>query len=192
MEIYGIYQSFVLIFATAYGVSNIGGRNLFTALAIGGGVWLVLFILQGVGLYTMAKKRDMKNKWLAFVPFASVWYMGKLAGTCDVFGRKMKRSGLYVMLAQIIATLVCAAAIAVEILLFTKYKGNMVPKDNGWEWTNMWGAAGYVLNFYYISDYIISIVQLIYQVLLFILLMGLYKKYYTRGYMLLSLSLIHI
>ena len=38
MEIYGIYQSFVLIFATAYGVSNIGGRNLFTALAIGGGV----------------------------------------------------------------------------------------------------------------------------------------------------------
>ena len=123
MEIYGIYQSFVLIFATAYGVSNIGGRNLFTALAIGGGVWLVLFILQGVGLYTMAKKRDMKNKWLAFVPFASVWYMGKLAGTCDVFGRKMKRSGLYVMLAQIIATLVCAAAIAVEILLFTKYKG---------------------------------------------------------------------
>ncbi|MFQ7077844.1 MAG: hypothetical protein ACLRSW_07850 [Christensenellaceae bacterium] len=50
MEIYGIYQSFVLIFATAYGVSNIGGRNLFTALAIGGGVWLVLFILQGVGL----------------------------------------------------------------------------------------------------------------------------------------------
>ena len=72
MEIYGIYQSFVLIFATAYGVSNIGGRNLFTALAIGGGVWLVLFILQGVGLYTMAKKRDMKNKWLAFVPFASV------------------------------------------------------------------------------------------------------------------------
>lgn len=48
------------------------------------------------------------------------------------------------------------------------------------------GAAGYVLNFYYISDYIISIVQLIYQVLLFILLMGLYKKYYTRGYMLLS------
>ncbi|MFQ7077845.1 MAG: hypothetical protein ACLRSW_07855 [Christensenellaceae bacterium] len=98
----------------------------------------------------------------------------------------MKRPGLTSCLPRLYATLVCAAAIAAEILLFTKYMGNMVPKDNGWEWTNMWGAAGYVLNFYYISDYIISIVQLIYQVLLFILLMGLYKKYYARGYMLLS------
>ena len=51
MEIYGIYQSFVLIFATAYGVSNIGGRNLFTALAIGGGV------LQAILEYSGALRR---------------------------------------------------------------------------------------------------------------------------------------
>ncbi|MFR1983494.1 MAG: hypothetical protein ACLS4Z_06995 [Christensenellaceae bacterium] len=44
MEIYGIYQSFVLIFATAYGVSNIGGRNLFTALAMAAAYgWFCLF-----------------------------------------------------------------------------------------------------------------------------------------------------
>ena len=67
---------------------------LFTALGIGGGIRLVLFVLQGFGLYAMAKKREMKNKWLAFVPLASVWYMGKLAGACDGFGKKMKRPGL--------------------------------------------------------------------------------------------------
>ena len=172
MEIFEIYQV-VLFFGLLFAKGAVSGRLLYGCVFIGLGIWLALFVLQGVGMYKMVKNRSLKNKWLAFVPFVNIWYMGKLAGTCDVFGRKMKRSGLYVMLAQIIATLVCAAAIAVEILLFTKYKGNMVPKDNGWEWTNMWGAAGYVLNFYYISDYIISIVQLIYQVLLFILLLSL-------------------
>ena len=85
MEIYTIYRGFVSIFATVRGLEQVDGKMLFTALGIGGGIWLVLFVLQGFGLYAMAKKREMKNKWLAFVPFASVWYMGKLRAraTCS-------------------------------------------------------------------------------------------------------------
>ncbi len=188
MEIYTIYRGFVSIFATVRGLEQVDGKMLFTALGIGGGIWLVLFVLQGFGLYAMAKKREMKNKWLAFVPFASVWYMGKLAGACDVFGKKMKRPGLYTMISQILTALVCAATITVEILLFTKYgtEEYKVIGEYGVQWSNLPTAGRYAFNFYVISDYILSIVQLVYLVLLFILLMGLYKKYYTRGYMLLS------
>lgn len=188
MEIYIIYRAFVSIFATVRGLEQVDGKMLFTALGIGGGIWLVLFVLQGFGLYAMAKKREMKNKWLVFVPFASVWYMGKLAGSCDVFGKKMKRPGLYTMISQVLTVLVCSAAIAVEILLFTKYgtEEYKVIGEYGVQWSNLPPAGRYAFNFYVISDYIISIVELVYLVLLFILLMGLYKKYYTRGYMLLS------
>lgn len=188
MEIYTIYRGFVSIFATVRGLEQVDGKMLFTALGIGGGIWLVLFVLQGFGLYAMAKKREMKNKWLAFVPFASVWYMGKLAGACDVFGKKMKRPGLYTMISQILTALVCAATITVEILLFTKYgtEEYKIIGEYGVQWSNLPTAGRYAFNFYVISDYILSIVQLVYLVLLFILLMGLYKKYYTRGYMLLS------
>ena len=56
MEIYIIYRAFVSIFATVRGLEQVDGKMLFTALGIGGGIWLVLFVLQGFGLYAMAKK----------------------------------------------------------------------------------------------------------------------------------------
>ena len=65
-------------------------------------LWLPFFILQSVGLYAMAKKRGFKKRALAFIPFANMLYMGKLAGNCNFFGRKMKRAGLYLMLAQLL------------------------------------------------------------------------------------------
>lgn len=185
MEIFEIYQIF-LIFGLSFG-GAITARLLYGSLLLAAGLWLILFVLRGIGLYTMAKKRSMKNKWLAFVPFASIYYMGKLVGTCSVFGGKMKRPGLYVMIAQLLASLVCAATIAAEILLFTKYADKMVPNESGSpRWPELTGFAMYMRNYYYYSDFVVSIVQLVYKVLLFILATGLYKKYTPKNYFLLS------
>lgn len=187
MEIFEIYEA-VLFFGILLSKDTVdNGRLFYGCLFIGLGIWLALFVLQGVGLYKMAKNRGMKNKWLAFMPFASVWYTGKLAGTCNVFGRKMKRAGLYTMLAQILAFLFCAAKVAAEIMLYTTYAGNMTPNESGNPtWTGLTGFAMYVHNYYYLSDIIVSIVQFVYTIMLFILLMELYKKYYARGYLLIS------
>lgn len=185
MEIYGIYQV-VLIFGVMLG-GTVSGRLLYGSLSMAAGIWLILFVLQGIGLCTMGKKRGVKNRWLAFVPFANVCYMGKLAGTCSLFGRKMKRPGLYVLISQILAALACGATIAAEIFLFTKCTGEMVPSDSGTpQWPGLTGFPMYVRNYYYYSDFIISIVQLAYTILLFILMTGLYKKYTARNYFLLS------
>ncbi len=187
MEIFQIYQSFVFIFGVSYGNGKITPGVLYGALMTGVGVWLLLFILQGVGMYTMAKNRNMSRRWLAFVPFANIYYMGKLAGACDVFGRKMKSPGLYAMLGQILSVLFCASTMAAEILLFTKYGDFMVVNDSGTtQWVGLTGFAQYAYNYYLVSEYLIYIFELIYMVLMFILLMGLYKKYYARGYFMLS------
>ena len=45
-------------------------------------VWLGLFILQGVGLFTMAKKVSKKRNWVVFFPFANLFYIGIMVGTC--------------------------------------------------------------------------------------------------------------
>lgn len=51
---------------------------------------------------------------------------------------------------------------------------------------NLSGFGLYVYNFYRFSDFFIGIFELIYIILLLILLMGLYKRYYAKGYLLLS------
>ena len=51
------------------------------------GVSLVLYILQGVGLYEMGKRLNLNNPWLSFVPFANVYALGRIAQ------RYIKRDG---------------------------------------------------------------------------------------------------
>lgn len=188
MEFYAIYvliSNFGVLFGSSEGdiAVDATARVLIVSLPIAAAVWLALFILQGVGLFTMAKKAGLKNKWLAFVPFADLILMGKLAGTCSIFGRKVKRSGLYAMLAALVSTLYFAAVIVAQILLFTIYRNDSVA---GSIWTNLTGFGNFVYNFYMISDLLGGIVELIYVILLFILLTGLYKKYYAKGYLILS------
>lgn len=161
--------------------------------AIGGFVlWLGLFILQGFGLYRMAKNRGIGNRFLAFVPFASIYYIGKLGGTCDLFGQKVKRAGLYAMLAQILTTTVCLLTIASQIYL---YEAGGAPQYDQWGapyWTGLTGFLSTVDKFYAISGYILSILQLVYQVLLLILLTGLYKKYYPKNYFFLGILVLFV
>lgn len=188
MEFYAIYiliSNFGVLFGSSEGdiAVDATARVLIVSLPIAAAVWLALFILQGVGLFTMAKKAGLKNKWLAFVPFADLILMGKLAGTCSIFGRKVKRSGLYAMLAALVSTLYFAAVIVAQILLFTIYRNDSVA---GSIWTNLTGFGNFVYNFYMISDLLGGIIELIYVILLFILLTGLYKKYYAKGYLILS------
>lgn len=192
MEFYSVFQvivSFGALFAgstTMEGAIDAYVRVMFVSLAVAAAVWLVLFILQGVGLAKMAKNAGVKHRWLAFVPFVDLLYMGRLVGSCDVFGRKMKKPGIYTMAASVVSTVFCLAAVAAEILLFTVYRGNMVPNSEGYTYWELTGFGLFVYNFYRLSDFFLIIFELIYMILLFILLTGLYKKYYAKGYMILS------
>ncbi|HQA08107.1 MAG TPA: hypothetical protein PLM20_08240 [Syntrophomonadaceae bacterium] len=55
-------------------------------LAVGGFILLflllglVFYILFSLGLYTMAKRRDLPNAWLAWIPFAQIYTMGEVIG----------------------------------------------------------------------------------------------------------------
>ena len=118
MEIYNLYQMGSLIFSA---FSNDYGLIFTCAIDFGLVSWLALFVLQGVGLFVMGKRREMKNKWLAFVPFVNIYYMGKLAGECGFFGHKMKNAGLYAMIAQMLGTLFTCTYILAECYLYLKH-----------------------------------------------------------------------
>ena len=43
-------------------------------------VSLALFVLKGVAIYTMAKRRSFDKLWMAFVPFLNFILLGKIIG----------------------------------------------------------------------------------------------------------------
>ena len=157
---------------------------------VGTGIWLILFILQGIGLYMMAKRRGIKKRALAFVPFANLWYMGKLAGECRVFGRKVKRVGLYAMLAQIALTILMGLYLAAELYLFMK--GEPIWHEDYYPVWDFNGFAGKVETFYKYGDLFIAIFELAYAILMIVLLNGLFKQYAPRKYMVLSILFVFL
>ena len=180
MEIFNLYSGTKLAYSMI-------GANIpevfYYALAVAFAVWLGLFILQGFGLYAMAKRRGMKDKWKAFVPFVNIHYIGKLSGDCYFFRQRIKRAGLYAMLAQIVVTVLCALVVVSEIYLYSTCG---LPKFDEWNmpyWTGLQGFSLTMSKLYDVSGYLLSIFQLVYEILMLVLLLGLYKKYNPKNYM---------
>lgn len=189
MELYNLYQSILYSFVIFNRYGGTTEKTLIGSAVIAVLIWGALFVLQGVGLSTMAKNRGMKNRYLAFIPFANLWYLGKLAGDCDIFGHRMKNPGVYAMIAQIATTALCVAMAICEGLLFTVYASNItIDSTTGMMvWTNLTGTAKAMENFYSNwGDFLCSIVGLVYEILIFLIMISLLKKYYAKNYMMLS------
>ena len=109
MEFFGlinVVQFFLEYFSFGSSFSSLEERVNYVintqtiSLYVAAGLYVVCLVFGGIGMTVMAKKVGMKHSWLAFLPFANTWYAGKLAGETQLFGRKMKRVGLYAALAE--------------------------------------------------------------------------------------------
>ena len=190
MIIYNFYQTWASV---CRGIGSDSLEMLIAGLAIASVIWLALFILQSVGLYTMAKKANLNNRWMAFVPFVNYIYIGKIVGNCTVFGRKVKRLGLYTMLAAILSVLLCVSTIASEFYLYSVAGRPILEETTDIPfWTGLTGTALGVFKYYDLSSYINSIAILCFEILLFMLFTDLYKKYYAKNYFLLSVLVLFV
>ena len=193
MEIYNFYQA-AMITAGFLTDNYVNAFIVSDAIAIG--LWLAFFILQGFGIYAMAKRVGLKKKSLAFVPFVNIWYIGKLAGECNFFGQRMKRAGVYAMIAQILATALCILSISSEQYLFAihKMRGlDFALTDMGYSWDrSLVGFDLYVLKFYEISGYLLPIFQLFFEIFIVVLMMALCKKYAPKNYMMLGILVLFV
>ena len=182
-----LYQLFDISTSVVAFFGGVGWKGMLGGAIGGVAIWLTLFILQGFGLSAMAKKRGLKKRWLAFIPFANIWYIGKIAGECNVFGQRMKRGGLYTMLAQIFTTVLCGLTIAVQVYLLVVEGAPEYDQFGFPFWINLTGFSAVAYKFYGISQYILPIFQLVYEVFMLILLIALYKRYAHRNYFILSM-----
>lgn len=169
---------------------SIGAKNvefvLITSAIIGVVLWIGMFVLQGFGLLAMAKKQNLEKCWMAFVPFANILYMGKIAGDCKIFGQKVKNIGVFAMIAQILATLATVAFIAAEMYLYLEVGNPQVDAMGMPYWTGLTGFDGVASSVYDYGIYFLSIIQLVCGILLYIMVAEICKRYAYKSHFILS------
>lgn len=187
MQIYEFYTSLQWVLGTAPIAYFKSMQSLLLASLIGAVIlWLPLYILYSIGLYKMAKGQNLKKKWMAFFPFVNTYYMGKIAGETNFFGKRMKNAGLYAMITEIVATTISFALIAGQIYLHFAWSGNRVVMDGSYYWDGLTGFPYVISVFIDYSDFIILIIRLVYQIFTLILMLSLVRKYAPSKYFLLS------
>ncbi len=81
--------------------------------------WLVGYLFQGMGAYTLAKKQNLPSPFLAWIPYARTYLFGELAGVIPVGKRKMRSPGLWLLfLPMVLSVLLVGVVIAYMVSLF--------------------------------------------------------------------------
>lgn len=78
---------------------------------------LAVYVFTALALYTMAKRRGIKNPWLAWIPFANAWLLGCVSDQYRAVARGETKYRRRVLLWTEIMTSVTAAL--VTVLCFT-------------------------------------------------------------------------
>lgn len=192
MIIYRWYNVFLMIYGTFYGYENLHENTKVISWAIATAVlvWVVLEFFLSFGLYRMGKKRKIGKYFMAFIPLVNMLYAGKLAGDGEFFGQKMKHIGVFVMVTRTLLFLVGAFTIFVETSLYMNYVPTVMNntliflKTNGSEPTGK--LARFFIGYDNISTMLLSILELAYTVLLFILASSLFRQYAPSSSMFLA------
>ncbi len=164
---------------------------LYISLGVAGGLALICLVFQGIGLQRMAKSVGAKHAWMGYIPFLNTYYAGKLGGETNFFGQKMKRAGLYAMLAELVYVGMNIFSLVINlILLKPEYYAEKVAEDGSkyvefvvdqvptqWRWMT---DASYWCD---ILTYLLFIVMAVFFIITYL---ALFRKFYMRNAMIMT------
>lgn len=88
------------------------------------GLGVIVYVLQALALYTIAKRRGIKKPWMAWIPLVNVWILGSISDQYQyVVKRQVKNKrkvllGLNIAMAAIIVLIVAAVVWLLIDLVF--------------------------------------------------------------------------
>lgn len=116
-------------------------------------VGIALYVLNGIGLYEMAKKMNFRNPWISFIPFANIFALGRIAE------RYVKRDGtksakfsvilLGFYIVQFISIIIFIAFLVFAVISLIA-KAEMAINDDGSMALSMFNVVIPVIIFYFI------------------------------------------
>ena len=84
---------------------------------------IVKYILKSIGLYRIARNRNMDNAWLAWVPYARTYLQGEISGAVSFGRQKIKNPGLWMILIPLVSGFVIIILNA--MIIFSVITDNM-------------------------------------------------------------------
>ena len=155
-------------------------------LCVAAGLTALCLVLGGFGLRTMALRVGMKHTWMAFCPFLNTYYAGKLAGETRLFNQKMKRAGLYAMIAEIVYVALNVFGVVLFYLFMNPAYYRQEFLENG-NWMPVLDESRVPIGMRWMStaDLVITILTMVsYIALIFfmcVLFVAFFRKYYARS-----------
>ena len=167
-------------------------NRLWICLLVGGLCFLVVYVFEAIGLYTIAKREGYGNKWMAFVPFFNLYYIGVCSHKNKVYAFDAKKFAI-----------IC---VAVELLLVSGYVLYYVSAFKVWDYiywehttvgdvifTTAAGFSGLPDSmawmgwiYQYLNDYVLYWIELIFIIVKLLLLMSFFKTYSASHYLMFS------
>lgn len=175
---------------------------LWVSLVVGAVCFAVLYALEAVALYTIAKNNGYGKRWMAFVPFFNTYYIGVLADKNKTFNTRTKNFSLALAIIE-----ACCVALNVlyTVAVFLLFSGNYlkaIPENFynsageliGSVFTGKYELVGLPANlewawwvFSSMNSYILSFLELAYLVLAVFVLSSFFRTYSARNYMLFTI-----
>jgi hypothetical protein len=128
-------------------IKEMGGYFSTIASSVGGLISAATYVLVAISLFTIAKRREIPNPWMAFVPILQMWLLGAISDDYQqkVWGtvktRRKTLLGLQIAIAAmgfVLAIMVIAAAVALLSAGYTGY-------DDIWDWIGVNGSFGGII-----------------------------------------------
>lgn len=169
-------------------------NNMWICLLVGGLCFLIVYIFQAIGLYTIARREGYSNKWMAFVPFFSLYYIGVCGQKNKVYSVKTKTFAI-----------ICVALELLLVICFILYYVSVFTVWDYIEWRNSIDVGNVIISvpiglspslpagyawlgwiFVNLQTYVIYWLELVFLIIKLLLLMSFFKTYSARHYFIFS------
>ncbi len=102
---------------------EISSALIWVIVAISIAITLVFYALRSIGLYTMAKKREIKHSFIAFIPLVWMYTACKLIGETKFFNRPFEKLAIWFCIIFSVGEFL---ALAYEFIIYFPIVGNFL------------------------------------------------------------------
>lgn len=178
----------VFTFADPYEAMRFGFNKMDTWIVwvIAAALYAVIAVFKAIGLFVMAKKqKKTKLLWCAFLPFASTYLIGELAGEFRLGRTRVKHIGLYAMIAEFLTCVSCAMLYVPQSYIFmddSLYEIVLETIGNQQYWVFRYTLPDWLNTFVTAAEILEMIFYLIELIAFVFLYMAFFKAYAPASY----------
>lgn len=168
------------------------------SIVLGAVFFVVMHVLTAIALFSIAKREGYKNKWMAFVPFLSTYYIGVCAQKNGVYKAKTQTISLIATIFEVLSFVACTLSYVASYIMIVDGYVHLEERTVSMLGYDV-GVMEYVLNpnvylpqnmtwlyliFEYGDLYVTIWLEAVYVVTSILVLISFYKTYVPKNYFL--------